>query len=261
MTHISRVYLYDDADSPGLDIDYLAGFLVSEVPGLDVGVRTHFLTHQIGNRDEKERDLMVADLSTRLEATRAVSLFEDGEFPLPVDDPDEVVLAAPLQSAFRSTILKDESGLDHLHIVFTSEFLAELTAAGGLKLGVAALGAPTIISTAGLVEAPERPKEYHFKRVQYVMLGAAEYLEDIDEEFADRTVSYGDPRTNELIKGYILQAIVYRATGNASCSSPTCPLHAATTQQGMLNAQVGPDSRICAYHREILNAVAEGHEA
>lgn len=261
MTHISRVYLYDDADSPGLDIDYLSGFLASEVPGLEVGVRTHFLTHQIGNRAEKERDSIVESLLTSLEATRAIFLFEDGEFPLAVENPDEVMLAAPLQSALRATILKEESALDHLHIIFSSDLLTEPTGDGGLRVGLAALGVPTIISTPGLVEAPERPKEYHFKQAQYIMLGAGDHLEDIDAEFADRTVSYGDPRINELLKGYLLQAIVYRATGDISCKNSTCPLHAARTQQALLNAQIGPDSQICAYHREILDVVATDPEA
>ena len=36
MTHLQAVYLYDDPDTAGLDIDYLAGYLATEAPGLQV---------------------------------------------------------------------------------------------------------------------------------------------------------------------------------------------------------------------------------
>ena len=48
MTHLQAVYLYDDPDTAGLDIDYLAGYLATEAPGLQVGVRTDFLPHHFG---------------------------------------------------------------------------------------------------------------------------------------------------------------------------------------------------------------------
>ena len=78
------------------------------------------------------------------------------------------------------------------------------------------------------------------------------------EDFADRTLGYGDPRLNEALQGYVLMAVAYRASGEAPCDVPTCPLHAADTQEGLLEAQVGTESGLCEKHVEMFNEIANG---
>ncbi len=267
MTGLETIYLYDDPDSQGLDIDYLAGYLAAELPRVEVGVRTDFITHHLARFSEQQRDTLAAILGKQLEGARAGA--PAGAEAAPITESAEeshlqgMYVAESLQAAMRLLIPEEEAEMAQLHVIFTAELIGELEAEsgpafgtiGGSRAGVAALGSPTVISTSGLVEAPKRPREYYFKRTQYLMLGAGDYLEELAEQFADRTVGYGDPRLNELLKGYLLMAVVYRATGAGPCSEPTCPLYAAGSQKELLEAQAGPESRICQHHREILDAL------
>jgi len=269
VTGLHTIYLYDDPDSQGLDIDYLAGYLASELARVEVGVRTDFITHHLGRFSEEERETLEAELRKQLEGATVEALARAQEPAITEltgdTDLQEMYAARPLQAAMRLLIPQEETDMAQLHIIFCSELVGELDVQSGpsldtlrtLQTGVAALGSPTIISTSGLIEAPKRPREYYFKRTQYLMLGADEHLDELAEQFADRTVAYGDPRLNELLKGYLLMAVIYRATGDGACSEPTCPLYAAGTQQELLEAQAGPQSRICQRHREILNAIGE----
>jgi len=259
VTHLQAVYLYDDPDTAGLDIDYLAGYLATEAPGLQVGVRTDFLTHHFGRFPEEHRAALERELERQLAGTRAAAHLDADEEGLPwaQADLDDVYVARLLQAALRLLIPEDEASTDRLHCVFMSQLLADIDAPADPRIGVAALGSPTLISTSGLVEAPRRPREYYFRRDHYAMLGAVEHIDALVEQFADRTVDYGDPRINELLKGYLLMAVVYRATGDGPCADPLCPLHAADTQQELLQSQLGDRSRICGYHRGILDTVYE----
>ncbi len=259
MTRLGRIYLYDDPDSQGLDIDYLAGYLASELPAVEVGVRRDFLTHHLGRFSDEEREMLIPELSRQLEGAKTEAL-KGSDDPLVEGlvreaELGEMLVARPLQAALRLLVPEEEAELSHLHIVFVSELVVELGVADGLRLGVAALGAPTIVSTSGLIEAPRRPREYYFKKAQYVMAGADEYLLELTEEFADRTAGYGDPRLNELLKGYLLMAVVFRVSGDGPCTHPTCPLYAAETQEELMAAQVGSESKICRRHREMLDSI------
>jgi|LSQX01.3.fsa_nt_gb hypothetical protein len=256
---LDTIYIYDDADSEGLDIDYLAGFLASHLPRLRIAVRTDFITHHLSRFTAEERNTLETELSRQLTGAKATRLLSEVSDPFPSEPPeidlDATYLVRPLQAALRLLIPEAEANLGHLHILINSNLLAEFDPENGLQSGVAALGNPSIVSTSGLIEVPRRPREYNFRRVQYVMLGAEDYLDDLAQQFADQTAGYGDPRINELIKGYLLMAVVYRATGDGPCAEPTCPLFAAHTQAELFQAQAGPDSHLCAHHAALLEAI------
>lgn len=260
ITPISHIYLYDDPESEGLDIDYIAGSMASTFPTCRVGVRTDFITHHLGRLDEAARDSMVQELTVRLEDADPIARLGGDDILFDQirqeDDVNEVSLYAPLQDAFRWLIPDEESGLDHLHVIFTSHLLAAIHEPLDYSLHVAALGSPSVISTSGLVEVPDRPREYYFKRAQYAVYGAEEHMADLAEDFADRTLGYGDPRLNDVLEGYVLMAVVYRASGEGPCHVPTCPLHAANTQEGVLAAQVGSESALCEHHTELIEQIA-----
>lgn len=259
MIQLDTIYIYDDPDIEGLDVGYLAGYLAGELPRLRVGVRGDFITHHLGRFSAAERKILEDELARQLAGARAATLLQDDQQPiaLPPDSADleAAYVAQPLQAALRLLVPEDESGMDQLHILLCSDLLAEVSDQPSLRFGIAALGSPSIISTSGLVEAPRKPREYYFRRVQYLMLGAEDHLEELAEQFADRTAGYGDPRINEMLKGYLLMAAIYRALGDGPCTEPTCPLYAARTQTELLQAQTGPESRLCPHHAEMLDAI------
>ncbi len=258
-TPISHIYLYDDPDAQGLDIDYLAGYLASELTACKVGVRTDFITHHLGNMPAEKRDGATAQLSQDLEDADPVSRISGEdllfEHVLEQADAHDYYLFRPLQRALRALIPQEEAGLDHLHIVFTAHLLAEIEQPLNLHPRMAALGAPSVLSTSGLVEVPDRPKEYHFKRMQYATFGADDHLPDLAEDFADRALGYGDPRLNDVLRGYMLMAVIYRATGDGPCDIPTCPLYPADTQVDVLDAQLGHESAMCPHHAELFHRI------
>ena len=176
MTGLHTIYLYDDPDSQGLDIDYLAGYLASELARVEVGVRTDFITHHLARFSEEERERLEAELRRQLEGATVGALAHAQEPPITEsrDDTDlqEMYVARSLQAAMRLLIPQEEADMAQLHIIFCSDLVGEFDAQSGpscdtvrtLQAGVAALGSPTIISTSGLIEAPRRPREYYFKR-------------------------------------------------------------------------------------------------
>ncbi|MFO7946653.1 MAG: DUF6775 family putative metallopeptidase [Armatimonadota bacterium] len=258
-TPLSHIYLYDDPDAQGLDIDYLAGYLASVLPACEVGVRTDFITHHLGNMAAEERETATAQLAGDLDDADPISrlsgedlIFDDVRGRT---DTHDYYLFRPLQRALRALICQDEAGLDHLHIIFVTHLLAKIDQPLDFSSYIAALGAPTVISTSGLVEVPERPKEYHFKRLQYATFGTEDHLPELAEDFADQTLGYGDPRLNDVLRGYLLMALVYRATGDGPCDIPTCPLYAGETQAEVLQAQVGDRSALCPHHADLISRI------
>ncbi|MFP3903401.1 MAG: DUF6775 family putative metallopeptidase [Armatimonadota bacterium] len=257
---VRHIYLYDDPDAQGLDIDYLAGYLASELPACEVGVRTDFITHHLGNMPAGERNTATARLSEELEDADPVSRISGDDLlfgeVLEQAEAHDYYLFRPLQNALRTLVPEREAGLDHLHIVVTAHLLAEIEKPLNFHPRLAALGAPSVISTSGLIEVPERPKEYHFRRLQYATFGADDHLPDLAEDFADRALGYGDPRLNDVLRGYMLMAVVYRATGDGPCDIPTCPLYAGDTQGEVLQAQVREQSRLCAHHSRLIQTIS-----
>ncbi len=258
MTYLRAVYLYDDPDTAGLDIDYLAGYLAAEIPGLDVGVRTDFLTHHFERFPEDHRGTLEHELERQLSGA-SVSTIIDGAGLAGLEGlADDAFVGRYLQAALRLLIPEEEAGTERLHCVFVPQLLADVDDFGTGRIGVGVLGSPSLISTSGLIEAPRRPREYYFRRNHYAMLGAAEHIDVLAEQFAESTVDYGDPRINELLKGYLLMAVIYRATGDGPCPDPDCPLHAAETQQQLLQVHVGDTGRICSRHRAMLDEIGVG---
>ena len=256
MEPVQYIYLYDDPDAQGLDIDYLGHWLAHILPDVQIGVRTDFITFHLARFDDAERDELTTVLCEQLEQAEVNNLVrpEDrGKLPAlsPAErDLDVVYDSAALQAVLKLLIPDEEQTQDRLHIMFTANFLGVWREDEAyLRLQATALGLPNLISTSGLVEALALPKQYHFMRQQAAILGVDENL---DELFAEQTVGYGDPRLNEICKGYMLQALYYHMTGETGCTDPQCRLHIVPTHVETLKTQVTGRPGLCERHREML---------
>lgn len=257
---LKTIYLYDEPNAAGLDIEEIGGLLTSEFRPVEVLTRSDFITHHFRRFSAAERDALEQELLRQLEAARdlgpdcicrADGTSYDG-------DEDELVFdSAHLQAVMRLLVPEEESGADQVHILFTEHLLATRRGDESNRyLHVVALGEPSLISTSGLVEALPRPREYLFRRAQMAMFGLGpDALEDLTEDFADVTFGYGDPRINEVCKGYALMACFYRAFGEAFCADPQCRLFAARSQEQLIAAQCGPHAGLCAHHRGLLDSL------
>ncbi|MEK7281374.1 MAG: DUF6775 family putative metallopeptidase, partial [Chloroflexota bacterium] len=141
-----------------------------------------------------------------------------------------------------------ERGLRHLHLVFTNQLLA--TWEGDRHhLRVAVFGFPCLISTAGLVEAPAKPREYYLLKQQYAALGMADAaVIGLEQELQDRILRYDDPRMTEVMKGYAMQALFYHLSGDPFCADPQCRLFNAHWQEEVIAAQL-KSGRFCPAHQ------------
>ncbi|HDL63863.1 MAG TPA: hypothetical protein ENH12_00590 [Proteobacteria bacterium] len=106
---------------------------------------------------------------------------------------------------------------------------------------------PSIISTAGIVEAPAKPREF------YIKLRMGFNREGLKDEFSGRFIDYDDPRLTEVLKGYLLQAILFHLQGEPFCLDPNCRLYNAHFQEEVLRAQLHSPYEFCPRHREILH--------
>lgn len=253
---LEYLYLYDDPDAAGLDVDYLGHWVAALFPDAQVAVRTDFLTFHLARFPQEEQDEVVGALCQQLQAVEVNDLVRPQDRDkLPEVPPEErgldvVYEGVPLQAVMRLLIPDEETRLSRLHLMFTANFLGDWRDDESyLRVRAAVLGLPNIISTSGLIEGLQLPKQYHFLRQQLAILGVDE---DVEDSFADQTLGYGDPRLNEVCKGYIMQAILYRLNGETGCDDPACRLHVHTTHAGALRAQAVEKPGLCERHREVV---------
>jgi hypothetical protein len=153
-----------------------------------------------------------------------------------------------LQRIFSSLISEDERNLDHCHIIFTNQLLGTWDEDDHrYHARVSVYGFPSLISATGVVEALAKPREFYLKR----RLGIA--LEILKNELKGRFIDHGDPRLNEVMKGYVMQALLFHLTGNPFCDHPDCRLYNAHWQEELIRAQLDGKYEFCRDHRKSLN--------
>ena len=259
LTRLTHLYLYDEPEAPGLDVDYLGHYLAGVLPACEVHPRTDFLTHHMARFSEEQREVLGEQLLGQLQRARVADLtppaLREG---LPAQDPaeagwEEVYHAPSLQAVLHLLIPPEESHLSHLHLAMTNLLLGRWPAPEEpFRLTPAIFGEPNLVSLIGLLEAPAPSREYEFMRVQMAMFGLEEGLEVVEDRFAPQMLGEGDPRLNEAVKGLLLQGLFYRLFGEAFCPDPACRLFNAATQEELLTAQTGPQAGLCERHRAWL---------
>ena len=252
LTRLTRLYLYDEPEAPGLDVDHLGGYLAAVLPACEAHPRSDFLTHHLARFTDEQRETLGEQLLGQLQRARVTNLVPPAlRDSLPAEDPveagwEEVYHSPSLQAVLHLLIPPEESHLSDLHLSLTNLRLGRWPAADRpFRLSPALFGEPNLLSLTSLLEGPETSREYQFLRVQMAMFGLEEGLEVVEDRFAPRMLAEGDPRLNETVKGLLLQAVFYRLFGEAFCPDPACRLYNATAQEELLEAQTGP-GRDCA---------------
>jgi hypothetical protein len=114
-------------------------------------------------------------------------------------------------------------------------------------------GIPSIISTRGLVEAPARSRHYYLSR----QMGFPN--EVLEEKLRDQFLTHEDPRTTEVIKGYIMQALFYHVIAEPFCADPCCRLYNAHWQHELIHAQLESTYEFCPEHQSVLDRLRSTH--
>jgi hypothetical protein len=262
LTRLSALYLYDEPEAPGLDVDYLAAYLAALLPTCEAHPRTDFLTHHLARFTEEQREALGEQLLEQLRRARVANLVPPAlRETLPPEDPaaadwEELFHAPSLQAVLHLLLPPEETHLSDLHLSLTNLRLGLWPAPDQpFRLAPAIFGAPNLLSLTSLLEGPQAPREYEFLRVQMAMFGLEEGLEVVEDRFAPSLLAEADPRLNEVVKGLLLQAVFYRLFGEAFCPDPGCRLYNATTHEALLAAQTAPHAGLCPRHREWLRAL------
>jgi len=106
-------------------------------------------------------------------------------------------------------------------------------------------GHPSVVSLPGFVDAPARDRSYYLAR-QLVGLDAS--LVATDDHLRP-----GDPRLPACAASAVLQAVAFRASGEAFCEDAGCRLFNPHWQRELLASMAG--TRLCARHEAWLDGL------
>ena len=79
-------------------------------------------------------------------------------------------------------------------------------------------------------------------------------IEEIKEKYKGEFLEYHDTRLSSIVEGYVLQAIMYYATGDAFCENKECRLFNAHWQKDLFYSQL-ENKKICDKHHEKLKEI------
>ena len=117
-------------------------------------------------------------------------------------------------------------------------------------------GFPSIVSIPGIVEAPARPREYYIMKQELELQGAGDLrIERMKSSFKGRFIDYGDPRMIEVVKGLVLQAIMFHLLLEPFCERRGCRLFNAHWQEDLVWSQI-TSAKLCKKHAKQLSALS-----
>jgi hypothetical protein len=246
-TDLNTIYLYTSSPSPTLDSGAIRAYLTEQLPDVEIHLRDPY--------DEA--------LSETDPATLAAAIIEGIAAPsdaVNLAGVEPVVYnAVGLAAAMAQVIPRDEARLGCLHIDLSHRLMGTWDERDDrYHLRTALCFQPSIVSIPGLVEAPARPRKYAIMRLQFEALRMPDAIAELDEEYAGSFLTHGDERLTEVAKGYVMQTVLHRLTGEAFCEEPSCRLHDAHWQEDMLAAQLA--GRFCDRHAAILEAHRRANE-
>lgn len=153
--------------------------------------------------------------------------------------------------------LKTAKIKDACHIILTDRLFATYDEARQVHIRAALFGFPSIISTSGIVEGPAKPKDYYIYKQKYTQLNIWGIEEArIKRKFQGRFIDYQDKRINEVIKGYISQALFFYITGEPFCKRKACRLYNAHWQEDLIYSQI-KIRKFCNRHVRVLKEIRD----
>jgi hypothetical protein len=258
------VYVYDDPSSKTLNVDEIVAYLGNHLPLVSIQKRGEFLQHHFRG------DVKALAESIACTKVRSVSAdFEEFD-PLPgeirfeenlLESPERrisgILYDAPrLQLLMRDLVPANELNLGMVHVVFTPRLFGTFDAGDRrYHARVILCGYPNLISTSGIVEAPAKPREFYLARQAMRTMGTDVPAEVLEEKIEGRFLDYDDPRLTDVVKGYVMQAMLYSVVRELFCDDARCRLYNAHWQEEVLEAQLG-EREFCDRHASMIREIA-----
>jgi len=246
---ISKIILYDEPTVPEIQIEKIKKF-ITDTFQIDTEIKGNFFESVQREILEKIATVRVFDLKKQFKKHNPTQ----EEYQIEKDNKDTsgkdimtLYDGFELQNIISESI--SNTG-DILHIVFTNKLTATFDSDDFRYHARAIISSnPTIISITGIIEAPAKPKQYYLD----LMTNFSEVrIDEIKEKYKGEFLEYHDSRLNEIIEGYVLQAIMYYKTGEAFCEDKECRLFNAHWQKDLFYSQI-KSKKICDRHLERMS--------
>jgi len=253
---VDQVTLYR-APTTAADADAIADWLRERVDA-GVEVRDRFLS--VSGDDELPEEFAAARVLDPYDRETGNTMlgivrYEERALDHPERAGGVIYDGLQVQASLRRRLPPDERGLDHLHVPLLDRVLGTWGDHDGRwHKRVTVLGQPGLISVPGLYEAPAKPEQYYKEKQKHALLsGDAPPREVLENEIEGAFLVADDPRTTDALKGYVLQAYHYLATGDAFCADERCRLANPHRQPGVVEAQLR-DPEFCPDHAKLYRS-------
>lgn len=255
------IHLYADPSTSTLDLNVIKRYIDDKIGWMVVDIRSDFVTYHLKSGDIDLFARKLAEIRVKNPFTQTLNAN-----PLPSEvEFEKRVLKGELkgvgvlydgfrlQTLFGDLISQEESDLSHIHIIFTNRLIATWDDGDRrYHARVIILGYPAIISISGVVEAPAMPKEFYTLQQLFSGFGGQQRFELLKDRFRGRFIDYDDARLNDVLKGYVMQALFYQIFEEAFCTDRQCRLYNAHWQEDLIKAQFSAQE-FCEYHKSLLN--------
>lgn len=253
-----RVTLYR-APTTVADVDAIAGWLDERIDAA-VDVRERFLSGR-GDEDLAEefagaRVLSPSDRETG-STMQGIVRYEERALAEPGRAGGVIYDGTAIQDALRERLPAEERSLGHPHVIVLDRVVGTWgTHDGRWHKRVSVLGQPAVLSVPGLYEAPAKPEAYYTAQQHHAMLsGDSPPREFLESEVDGQFLIEEDPRTTEALRGYVLQAVHYLATGEGFCEDERCRLSNPHRHPGVIEAQLEAPE-FCPAHDQLYGTEA-----
>lgn len=246
---ISKIILYEEPTVPEIQIEKIKKF-ITDTFQIETEVKENFFRTVEDKILEKIATIRVFDLKKQFKKhnpTQEEYLIEKENTDMSEKD------IVPLYDGFElQNIISENISItdNELHVIFTNKLTVTFDNDDFRYHARAIISAnPTIISTTGIIEAPAKPKQYYLDLMTNF---SEDEIKEIKEKHKGEFLEYHDSRLNEIIEGYLLQAIVYYETGEVFCKDRECRLFNAHWQKDLFYSQI-ESKKICDRHLQIIS--------
>ena len=250
------VYMYEEPLCKNLDMHEIKDYIENKI-GIDVEIRKEFISYHLPNNKieyfaEKMAWIRVRDVK---KFSFIKPLYGEIEYEkkmlIMLKRCSVLYDGFMLQMLLREMMPMEE--YKHIHIVFTNRLFGTFDKEDKrYHARVIICGHPSLISTTGIVEAPAKPKEFYYLKKMAIVLGIPLHM--VKENFKGKIIEYDDERMTEIMKGYVMQALMYVITGEAFCNDKNCRLFNAHWQEDIINSQL-KGREFCERHEKIIEEI------
>ncbi len=245
---ISKIILYDEPTVPEIQIEKIKKF-ITDTFQIETKIKENFFQSTEGKAFEKIASTRIFDLKKQFKKHNPtqdeVQIEKDN-----LDTSEKDVMTLYDGFELQNIISENISITDNiLHIIFTNKLTVTFDDEDFRYHARALISSnPTIISTTGVIEAPAKPKQYY---LDLMTSFSEDRIQEIKEKYKGEFLEYHDSRLNEIVEGYVLQAILYYGTGEAFCEKKECRLFNAHWQKDLFYSQI-ENKKLCNKHQENL---------